>query len=214
MDPEDIGRALDGDRRVMHALVTTLRPVIQAEVGFALLRATKGERRDPREEALDMIQDAFASLLAEDGRILRAWDPGRGSSLSTFVRLVVRRHVAGILRSKRHNPYVEPPASDSIDLRPSEDAGVEPRVELRERLTLAYERLEQRLDEHGLLLFDLLYVQERSVAEVMEVTGMTRDAIYAWRSRFKRNVLVPLRETMESGAFDSVGPQPLEGTRS
>jgi RNA polymerase sigma factor (sigma-70 family) len=197
----------------MHALVTALRPAIQAEVGFALLRAAAGDHRDPRQEALDMVQEVFACLLGHDGKILRAWDPTRGSSLATFVRLVARRHVAGVLRSKRRNPYMEPPASDTIDLRASEGTGLEPRVEVREQLAQAYERLEQRLDERGLLLFELLYVQEQSIEEVMAATGMTRDALYAWRSRLKRTVLDPLRDRAERGASDSPGSRSRGGER-
>jgi hypothetical protein len=39
-----------------------------------------------------------------------------------------------------------------------------------------------------MLLFQMLYVEERSVEEVMATTEMTRDAIYAWRSRFRKLV--------------------------
>lgn len=209
VDPKDIDEALRGDRRAMQALVKVLRPAIQAEVGFALLRAARSEHRDPRQEALDMVQDVFASLLASNGKILRSWEPQRGSSLPSFVRLVARRHVASVLRSKRRNPYREASASDTLGARKSEGDGPEAQAELRERLARTWEVLEARLDERSLLLFDLLYVQERSIPEVMEITGMTRDAIYAWRSRVRRNVIDPLRGGADDEASDPPDSRPI-----
>jgi RNA polymerase sigma factor (sigma-70 family) len=214
VDPEDIDRALGGDRRAMTALVKALRPVIQAAVGSALLKVMIGERRDPRQEVRDMVQDVFASLLAHDGRTLRAWDPGRGGSLPTFVGLVAHRHVAGMLRSKRRNPYTEPPASDVIELHSTEGTGIEPWMESREQLDHIYEGLEQQLGDRGLLLFEMLYVQERSVEEVMATTGMTRDAIYAWRSRVKKKVLELQRKIAGNGASDPPRSQRIASDRA
>jgi hypothetical protein len=37
-----------------------------------------------------------------------------------------------------------------------------------------------------MLLFQRLYVEERSVEEVMATTDMTRDAVDAWRSCFRK----------------------------
>jgi RNA polymerase sigma factor (sigma-70 family) len=207
--PDDIDRALGGDRRAMQTLVKELRPAIQAAVGSALYRATAGEHRDPRQEVLDMVQDVFASLLAHDGKTLRAWDPARGGSLSTFVGLVARRRVAGVLLSRRRSPYTEPPASDVIELRPSDATGIEPWVESREQLDEIYDELQQRLGDRGLRLFEMLYVQELSVEEAMEITGMTRDAIYAWRSRVKKKLLELQRKITQDPASDSTASRPM-----
>jgi len=35
-------------------------------------------------------------------------------------------------------------------------------------------------------LFDLIYLQQLSVADVIAATGMSADAVYAWRSRLAR----------------------------
>jgi DNA-directed RNA polymerase specialized sigma24 family protein len=111
---EDIDRALAGDHKAMDALVRKLRPVIQAEVGFALLPLSRSQGRDARHETLDLVQDVLMSLLADDAKQLRRWDPARGSSLEGFVRLIARRHVAGVVRSKTSG---RPRAASSLDAK-------------------------------------------------------------------------------------------------
>jgi DNA-directed RNA polymerase specialized sigma24 family protein len=94
--------------------------------------------------------------------------------------------VIGVLRSKRRNPYSEEPlATESLDERIGEPS-IDGRADARANLSRIYERLEQRLDERGLMLFHMLYVEQRSVEEVCELSSMTRDAVYAWRFRFKK----------------------------
>lgn len=187
--PEQVARALDGDREAMQALVQHLLPVVQTEVGYSLLRGARVESRDPRQEVRDFVQEVFVSLLSDRGKVLRTWDPERGRSFDSFIRLVARRHVAAILRSGRRNPWTDKPvAGDELERELPDDAIPAARVESSDALARVLERLDERLDERGVLLFRMLYVEERSVEEVIEATGMTRDAIYAWRSRFRKLV--------------------------
>ncbi|MCA9683268.1 MAG: sigma-70 family RNA polymerase sigma factor [Myxococcales bacterium] len=187
MTPEQVARALDGDRQAMRALVERLLPVVQAEVGFALMRGAAVERRDHRQDVRDFAQEVFVQLLSQGGKTLRSWDPERGRSLESFVRLVARRQVAAILRSGRRNPWAEKPmADDELEpALPAEQSG-SARLDSAKRLERLVLALRERLDDRGLLLFEMLYVEERSVEEVMAATEMTRDAVYAWRSRFRK----------------------------
>ncbi len=183
----------------MTALVSRLRGAIQSEVGFALTHAAARQARDARQELCDLMQDVYVELLARNGRVLRSWDPKRGRSLDSFVRLVARRHVAGVIRSKRRNPFSEPPLpAQTVDRQHSPVPGLEPHADARDRLDQLFARLEQRLDERGLMLFQMLYVEEQTVEEACEATGMTRDAVYAWRSRLKR-ILATLTEPSSDG---------------
>ena len=189
MGPQQIAAALDGDRRSMDQLVQRLLPVVQAEVGFALMRGARVEGRDPREEIRDFVQEVFVQLLAKQGKVLRSWDPERGRSLESFVRLVARRQVAAILRSGRRNPWADKPvAGDELDRDRSAGDEAKRRLESSDQLRKLLRLLGERLDERGMLLFRMLYVEERSVEEAMEATGMSRDAVYAWRSRFRKLV--------------------------
>lgn len=174
----------------MQALVSRLLPVVQTEVGYALLRGARVESRDPRQEIRDFVQDVFVSLLAKDGKTLRAWDPERGRSLDSYVRLIARRQVAAILRSGRKSPWTDKPvAGDELERDlPEPSTSTAAKLESTEQLDRVLDGLRTRLDERGMLLFQMLYVEERSVEEVMAATEMTRDAVYAWRSRFRKLV--------------------------
>ncbi|HVH99787.1 MAG TPA: hypothetical protein VM869_13790 [Enhygromyxa sp.] len=192
MSPQDVARALEGDRHAMQALVSRLLPIVQTEVGYALLRGARVESRDHRQEIRDFVQDVFVSLLAKDGKTLRAWDPERGRSLDSYVRLVARRQVAATLRSGKKNPWADKPVAGDELARELPDthaeAATSAKLESVEQLDRTLDGLRSRLDERGMLLFQMLYVEERSVEEVMAATEMTRDAIYAWRSRFRKLV--------------------------
>lgn len=189
MSPEEIDGALAGERTAMDALVRRLRPVIQSAVAFALLPLAKQHGRDPRQELLDLVQDVLVSLLADEGKILRRWDPARGSSLESFVRLIARRHVAAVVRSRRRSPYTHEPASgETLDLHPNGASDLDRQVEVRRRLDHLLDELQHRLDERGLMLFEMLYVNQCPVEDACAATGMTRDAVYAWRSRLRRQL--------------------------
>ena len=53
----------------------------------------------------------------------------------------------------------------------------------QQMLEALLDRLREELSPLGLTLFEQLFIQQRSVAEVCEQTGMSRDAVYAWQSR-------------------------------
>ncbi|PRQ05095.1 hypothetical protein ENSA7_47240 [Enhygromyxa salina] len=187
----------------MQRLVERLLPVVQAEVGYALVPGARIESRDPRQDVRDFVQDVFVQLLAKQGKVLRSWDPERGRSLDSFVRLVARRQVAAILASGRRSPWADKPvASDELEGERGfglGDPATDRRVESAEQLERLLARLDEHLDERGRLLFRMLYVEECSVEEVMASADMTRDAVYAWRSRFRKRVAT-LAEPAEARA--------------
>jgi len=193
MNPEDtailIRRALDGDQTALTALVALLTPVIQARVARTLLarRSLLAGGRGVRQEVEDLSQDVFLALFDRDARVLRSWEPERGLSLPNFVGLVAERQVLSFLRSGRRNPWKEEPSftDDELDAEAPE-SGPEEIVASREHLSLLLDRLRESLSPLGWRLFDLLFVQELSQAEVQAASGLSADAVYAWRSRLRR----------------------------
>ncbi len=184
---EDVQRALDSDRRALTQLVRALMPVIRVEVGVALLRRARPKGRDPRQDVEDFSQSVLLHLLAQDGKLLRQWDPQRGRSLASFVRLITRQRVSRTLQGHKGTPWSDEPT----ELQDFEKLAPEPhredrKLESRDQLRVLLERLRARLSPRGLSLFHSIYVEERPIAEVAESFGMTRGAIDAWNSRTRK----------------------------
>ncbi len=80
--------------------------------------------------AEDMFQEVFVRLYADDRRILRCFDPARGS-LEFYVALVARSTAIDLLRKHRHTPpLMSLQEFDPYDsLLPAPDNGHEPMIE-------------------------------------------------------------------------------------
>jgi len=129
------------------------------------------------------------ALFAEGGKVLRAWDPSRGLSLASFCGLIAEREAASILRSGRRSPWTEAATElDDLEKALSEVPDVEVRVSSREQLARLVDQLREALSPRGLELFHRLVVEEESVESVCSSTGMTSDAVYAWKSRIGKVV--------------------------
>ena len=157
--------------------------------------------RDVRQEVEDLSQDVFLALFSRDGYVLRTWQAERGLSLENFVGLIAERQVLSFLRSGRRNPWKEEPllASDELDPEAPE-SGPEAAASSREHLALLLGRLREELSPLGWRLFELLFVREMSQSEVEAATGLSADAVYAWRSRLRRLAQKVLAEMSGTGA--------------
>jgi RNA polymerase sigma-70 factor (ECF subfamily) len=190
-ETELIAGALAGSPAAVRALIDAVGPVAQARVARALLRSATGRKqgRDLRQDIEDFVQEVFASLFADGARALRAWDPNRGLSLANFVGLVAEHQVASILRSGRRSPWTdEPMVADDLNRTAGSVDGSDERVYSREVLVELLDRLRVELTPKGLHLFQLLVVEERAAEDVSAQTGMSLDAVYAWRSRLGKVV--------------------------
>ncbi len=181
---KELDRALAGDEAALARFVDLSTPVIQARVARRLL--TSAPRRDVRQEVEDMTQEVFLVLFADGGRVLRSWNPEQGLSLANFVGLVAERRALSILRSGKRNPWKEDPTLDAGLDREAPQSGPEEVTASREQLRLLVARLYEELSPLGRQLFELLFIRDLAVGEVVRHTGMKPDAVYAWRSRLRR----------------------------
>jgi RNA polymerase sigma-70 factor (ECF subfamily) len=193
--------ALGGDRPQVRALVTALHPIVRGRVWRALQRSGRAHRRDPTHELEDIVQEIFGALFAGGAKVLRAWDPARGLSLGGFVGIVAERYAISLMRSGRRNPWADEPidVDSSFDEAASDAADAEAVVSSREELADLLERLRERLSPLGMHLFNLLYVEERPVADVVATAGLSEDAVYAWRSRLRKLAVGLQAEATRSG---------------
>jgi RNA polymerase sigma factor (sigma-70 family) len=176
IDRELVAAALDGQRAAVARLVARLTPVIQARVARCVLRY-RPRSGQVRQDVDDLAQDVFLRLFEERGRVLSSWDPARGLSLENFAGLVAERLAISSLRTGKRNPWREDEADEeAIAAMPSAEAGPAEEVASADFMGRLHERLRETLTPLGLHLFNLLYVEERSVDEVCAVTKLSADA--------------------------------------
>jgi RNA polymerase sigma-70 factor (ECF subfamily) len=171
-------------------IVLQLTPIIQARIARLLRKRSPGRGRDLQQEVEDFTQDVFVALFENDARILRTWQPERGLSLEGFVGLVAERRVQSLLRNGKRNPWTEAPeeqetVEDACGSTPPEG---EDRLLSREKLDRAFSRLRAQLTPRAFEMFFRLLVEEEPVASIAASTGMSVDAIYAWRSRLSKEL--------------------------
>ena len=196
----ELRQALAGDGPALNRLVAAFTPVIQARVARCLLARRVGPAagRDIRQEVEDLTQEVFLQLFADQGRVLSTWQRERGLTLLNFVGLVAERQATSILRSGRRSPWKEDPTlAEELD-GPAGRPEPEQVTASREELRLLLGRLTEELSPLGRQLFDLLFLQELSPEEVMHRTGLSSDAVYAWRSRLRRLARRLLAEMSET----------------
>lgn len=188
LSPAEVVSALAGNRQAMTAVVAALRPVVQAEVAMALTRWGVARTRDPRQDGRDLLQDVFVWLFANDGAALRKWDPARGLPFEGFIGFIARRHIIDRLRSRGATARESSAPPEVLESHAGATATPEPQVAARQRLDRLLDELRRRVDTRSMQLFDLVYLRDLPVDEVCASVGMTRDALYAWRSRFKHTI--------------------------
>ena len=194
--PYDLDGALAGDAEALSQLIDRLTPIIQVRVARQLLRrrpSLAGQRL--RQEVEDLVQDVMLSLFADNAEVLRSWDASRGLSLDNFVGMVAERQSFTILQSRKKTWPAEFRGEEDLD-RASPERSPEQQASARQTFDRMLELLRSELSPKGFEIFSLLFVEELTVPEVQERTGLGEDAIYAWRSRLRRKTRV-LMERIE-----------------
>ncbi len=206
-----VARAIARKPDAIRALIRILTPVIQIRVARALQRShtVRSQGRSPAQDVEDLTQEVFLALFDDDSRALRAWDPARGSTLTSFVSLVAEHQVASILRSGKRRPWRHEDTSDEVlEFVPAERPGTERRIASRQLYALVVERLRSELSPRGLELFYALMVDEEPVDAVCARLSMTADAVYAWRSRLAKTVRAVAAEIESVGGVSEAAASP------
>jgi RNA polymerase sigma-70 factor (ECF subfamily) len=201
-----IRRAVEGDRQAMRELVAEVTPIIRASVGWVLSRGRTPSRREPGQEVEDVTQTVLLALFSDRGHALTQWDPARGLDLAGFVAMLAKRETVSLLRSRRRSPWTEDPTlQEDLDLNAVPRMGPESEAISRDMLAQLHEAVRERMSARGAQLFDLLFLRGLPTEEVCNITHLSADAVYAWRSRLARQV----REILaELGSGPSTFPPP------
>lgn len=210
-----IERAVNGDHKAMRELVRDLTPAIRAAVSWVLSRGPRGGR-EGRQEVEDVTQTVLLALFADRGRVLLQWDPARGLDLASFVALLARREAVSVLRSRRRNPWTEDPTQlEDLDRNAVMRMGPESEAISRDMLAALAGAVRERLSERGAEIFELMFMKGLPAEEVCDATGMSPDAVYAWKSRLikqLREIIADLAATPPT--IPPPAPSSHEGVRS
>lgn len=187
-------RTLGRDPIAARSLVDALCPVVQARVARVLWR--KGRSPD-HQELEDLSQDVFEHLFEDNGRKLRAWDELRGLSLLNFVGLLTERFVLSYLRTGKP-PGTEADWEDVTDNAAVNDlpVDIEPAMLQRDLLATLFDRFCETASPLAQHMFQLLFVEERDMGEVVDLTHMSADSVYFWRSRLRKQVAKLVKEIL------------------
>lgn len=185
---DDIGPLLAGDRRAVAAFVRVMTPIVQARSAKAMRGfAVEGSRA--RQELEDMVQDTFLALFSHDSKLLRTWEPKRGLSFENFIGLIAYRLALSKLRTHKSNPFTADPTLDeNLESEQEPTPAFDTGVVQRDLMVKVVARVRAKLSPLGLSLFTALILEERDIEEVMMEQSMSRDALYAWRSRLLKSV--------------------------
>jgi DNA-directed RNA polymerase specialized sigma24 family protein len=191
-EPQDprllIQQALAGDPVSVRSLVDRLSPVVSKRVAATLWQ--RSARRNVAQDAVDMTQDVFLSLFQANGKALRAWDPTRGMSFESFVGLLAQHQVISILRNGRTAPWRDdsPEMDGQLEALGAPEPSPEAVVSSRECLRSLLDRLKESLSPRGLELFQRIIIDEEPIDALSADTGLSKDAIYQWKSRLHRTI--------------------------
>jgi RNA polymerase sigma-70 factor (ECF subfamily) len=166
--------------------VQALTPVIRRRVAAQMRRRVRA-RRSFEQELDDVVQAVLLAVFAEKGGALSAWDPARGLGLEAFVSLVASREVDSILRSRRRNPWTETPVlTETLDAMQGSQKGPETLTGSRRMLLTVAARLRERTSPLGFVVFEMLFLQDRSPEDVAATLGLGVAAVRARKSRLSR----------------------------
>lgn len=171
-------------------MIERLIPIVESEVRYILAASVRGHHCDLH-DVQDFVQEVLVNLLDRDAKTLRSWDPARGRSLESFVRLVARRRVASIFRRRSRKAWALASIADSgsrLTAMSTSDIDPEHRAADLQRLERILGYLDTCLDTRGKTLLRSLCVEELTVEDVCAKLSISREAVYAWRFRLRRMV--------------------------
>lgn len=180
---DDITAALDGKGRSLRLVTASIEPIIRQTVRRGLRRHGQVYWRSTPADVDDLVQDMYLYLLEKDAKVLRVWDPSRGTA---FLRLVIDRRLITILRSSRLNPArLMPVEDDVLSFLHGTTRDGESRLVAIRALTILFDALQRRLTAHGWRMFSAIFIDEWSTDEIAREFKKKPNAVHQWRRRLR-----------------------------
>lgn len=182
----DVADILDAGEERVRDLVSHIAPFVQAEVAMMMTRYGNSRGRNGRQEVQDLVQDVFVILFKDNGKTLRSWRADGGRKFGSFVRLVAKRRLLSVMRTRTKNPWPDEPTDHETLDRSVRVSTVDSSVGFREELEVLWEKLSRWFGDEDHRLFHLFFVEGLSIEEVETMTGKNRQALYSWRRELRK----------------------------
>jgi len=183
-----IRAALAGHSTALRVLVRRLLPVIHARVKTFL--RTRSGTAIGSDDASDLVQQVWTTLMQEDGHALRAYDPTRGKSLEGYVGMICQRELWRAVEKLRAQKREGERQAVPLDERRQETvgnglSGPEKVAAAREHLQALLWHLEHVLDARDRVVMRCLYHDAMSAEETASMLGVATQVVYKSQHRIR-----------------------------
>ncbi len=165
---------ISGDKAQWDIFVEKYNQLIYHAIFKTLRQYTGGG--DHTEDVNDLFQEVFTALCADTCKKLRAFDPDKGCSLPSWLRMITVRITIDHLRKSRPETSL-----DAVTTSPSQD-GIEGEM-IGEESRSTLKKLLENLPSQDKLLMELSCIQELPSQETARILNITIENLYTRKNR-------------------------------
>lgn len=185
----EVTRFIRGDRSAARSMLRRLTPVIQARVRSTLRRRSSSLSPD------DVVQEVWLSLMQDDKRLLRRYDPSRGSSLEGYVGGIADRVAGDAVRRSRAGKRDVARTVSGLPIQVEDRAAPIDRPVLdRDLIERLFAHLEESLPRKGRLVLRCIFGDGLSTSETASALGVSQQVVHNWKFRIRKDARAFLAE--------------------
>lgn len=178
----EVTRFIRGDRSAARSMLRRLTPVIQARVRSVIRR--RGSPLTPD----DVVQEVWLTLVQDDKRLLRRYDPARGSSLEGYVGGIADRVASDAVRRSRAGKRDVARTVSGLPAQVQDGRqSVDRPVLERDMLRRLFEHLEGTLPRKGRLVLRCIFGDGLSTQEAADALGVSQQVVHNWKFRIRKD---------------------------
>ena len=172
-DDELLRRCIEGDQSAWNLFVDRYSKLIYHTI-YKTLRVN--DKPAAPDDVNDLFQDVFASFCAQNCKKLRMFDPHKGASLASWLRIITLRMTIDHLRKSKECTSLE-----DMPTEPSQEGAQEGIID-RESQQYLRDMLDE-LPAKDKLLIELSYIRELPPEEVAQLLHISVGAFYTRKNR-------------------------------
>ena len=187
----ELAAVLAGSREAWERFYLRFNPFITACVSH-VLRGRNIPFGD--EDLADFVAEVWVSLLRHDALSLRRYDPARGRSVSSWIRLLATRSTIDQLRGRSAQQRLRE-VEDEVDRPADENTSPDIRVETLQRARAASEALAQL--KHRDRQFIEMCLDDQDASEVARRLGIAVSTVHSRRFKLSQKLHRLVRQQLQ-----------------